>query len=108
MATKSVKADASDVKKNQTMAILAYFLFFIPMLSAKKSKYAMFHANQSLILLIISVASNLIIGMIPAVGGMISGLIGIAVFVLWLMGIISAASGEVKPLPLIGGYTLIK
>jgi uncharacterized membrane protein len=101
-------SDGNDVSNNKTMAILAYFLFFIPMLGSKKSKFAMFHANQSLILLIISVGSNLVIGMIPGVGGALSGLIGLGVFILWVMGILNAANGEVKPLPLVGGYTLIK
>ena len=104
----AIQSNQSDVTKNKTMAILAYFLFFLPLLTAKDSKYAMFHANQSLLLLIISVASNLVGAMIPVFGGMLSMAIGLGVFVLWIMGIINAANGEMKPLPIIGGYTLLK
>lgn len=90
------------------MAILAYFLFFLPLLTAKDSKYAMFHANQSLILLLISVAANVVSMTVPAIGGIVSTVVGLGVFALWIMGIISAANGEMKPLPIIGSYTLLK
>lgn len=87
---------------------MAYLLFFIPLVTTKKSKFAMHHANQSLILLIIWVSLVFLSGMVPILGGMVSFVAGIGVFVLWIMGIISAANGSTKPLPIIGGYTLIK
>lgn len=68
----------------------------------------MFHANQSLILLIISVAASLLSGLIPVVGALIGTVVSIGVFVLWIMGIINAANGEMKPLPLIGEYKILK
>jgi uncharacterized membrane protein len=102
-------SESSDVSQNKTMAILSYILFFIPLLTeAKKSKFAMFHANQSLILLILAVASGLLSGLIPFVGTLVGTVISIGVFVLWVMGIISAANGEMKPLPLIGEYKILK
>jgi uncharacterized membrane protein len=105
---KAEKPASGDVDKNKTMAILAYFLFFLPLLAAKDSKFAMFHANQSLIILIISVAGSIIGGVLPVIGSIISAVVGIGVFVLWIMGIISAANGEMKPLPVIGSYKLLK
>jgi uncharacterized membrane protein len=105
---KETKPASSDVEKNKTMAILAYFIFFLPLLTAKDSKFARFHANQSLILVIISVAANILAGVIPVVGGIIAAVAGIGVLVLWIMGIISAANGETKPLPVIGTYKLLK
>jgi uncharacterized membrane protein len=101
-------AETSDVSKNKTIAIVSYFLFFIPLLSANKSKFAMFHANQSLILLLISVAASILSGIIPVVGSIIGGVVSIGVFILWVMGIISASNGEVKPLPVIGEYKILK
>lgn len=102
------KASSSDVEKNKTMAVLAYFIFFLPLLAAKDSKFAMYHANQSLILVIAWVASSVIAAIIPAVGSVISAVLGLVLFVFWIMGIIAAAQGEMKPIPYIGQYTLIK
>jgi uncharacterized membrane protein len=103
-----MSAEASDVTQNKTIAVLSYFLFFLPLLSGKKSKFAMFHANQSLIILIISVAGGILGGLIPFIGGLIGTVVSIGAFILWIMGIINAANGEMKPLPLIGEYKLLK
>jgi uncharacterized membrane protein len=103
-----MSAEASDVSQNKTIAVLSYFLFFLPLLSSKKSKFAMFHANQSLIILIISVASGILGGLVPVIGGFIGTVVSIGAFILWVMGIISAANGEMKPLPLIGEYKILK
>ena len=42
-----VAFDSNDVAQNKVMGILAYigFLFLVPLLAAKDSKYARFHAN---------------------------------------------------------------
>lgn len=105
---KEVKHSGSDVDKNKTMAILSYFIFFLPLITAKDSKFAKFHANQSLILLIISIAANVIGSLIPVVGGIIATVVGLGVLVLWIMGIINASNGEMKELPVIGTYKLLK
>lgn len=105
---KEVKHHGSDVDKNKTMAILAYFIFFLPLIAAKDSKFAKFHANQSLIVLIISIAANVIGALIPVLGGVVATVVGLAALVLWIMGIINAANGEMKELPYVGQYKLIK
>jgi len=102
------KVNLSNLDNDKLFAILAYFLFFIPILAAKNSKLAMFHANQSLILLIIWVVVWFVSAIIPLIGAVISMIVGLGVLVLWVMGVLSAAKGEMKPLPLIGSYTLIK
>ena len=107
MAAKT-KSNGSDVNKNKLWAILAYFIFFLPLITAKNSKYAMHHANQSLILLLLNIAANIAGAMVPMLGGLVAFVVGVGVFVLWIMGIISAANGDTKPLPVIGRYTLLK
>ena len=49
--------EQEDIQNNKTMAILAYIgiLVLIPIFAAKESKFARFHANQGLVLLIIMV-----------------------------------------------------
>ena len=102
------KVSSSDVEKNKVMAILAYFIFFLPLLTAKNSKYAMHHANQSLVLVLISIGANVVGALIPFLGSVVGMVVGVGVLVLWIMGIISAANGEMKPLPVIGQITLLK
>ena len=101
------QADPADVEKNKTMAILAYFLFFLPLITdAKDSPFAKFHANQSLIL-VIGWFILMFINIIPFLGQLIWFFGSIAFFVFWIMGIINASNGKIKELPLIGGIHLL-
>lgn len=100
--------DPADVDRNKGMAIVAYILFFIPLLAAKDSKYAMYHANQGLTLFLTAVAVNIVLGIIPILGWILLPFANLAVLVLAILGIIAAAQGQVKRLPVIGQYTLLK
>jgi len=107
------KADNKDVESNKAMAIVGYvipILFFVPLLSdAKNSPFAKFHANQQLNLLLAAIAVNIVGTIIPFLGWFIILPLGsIALIVIAIMGIINAVKGEMKALPLIGGFSLIK
>jgi len=107
------QADKADVEKNKTLAIVGYIipiLFFVPLISdGKNSPFAKFHANQQLVLLIAAVAVNIIGGVIPVLGWFVILPLGcIFLLVVAIMGIINAAKGEMKKLPLIGGIEIIK
>ena len=82
------QADIRDAQDNKVMAILAYFgpLVLVPILAARESRFARYHANQGLVLLIV----------------------GIVFLVLAVIGIINASKGEMKPLPGIGGISVLK
>ena len=97
-----------DAQDNKGKAIVAYIIFFIPLLAAKESKFARFHANQGLNVLLLSIAVSILGAFIPFIGWVISagGSIGCIVFV--ILGIINAANGEMKELPLIGKINIIK
>lgn len=106
--------DPEDVAKNKPFAILAYLgiLFIVPMIAAKDSPFAKYHANQGLILFIVwlvAMIATTIIGSIPVVG-LISFLLWpltwAACLILTVIGILNAAKGETKPLPYIGNYTI--
>lgn len=90
-----------------TMAVLAYFIFFLPLIAAKDSKLAMFHANQSLVLLIGWVVSW-VVAVVPVLGWIVSPLMGLALFILWIIGIVNAAQGQMKELPVIGTIKILK
>lgn len=105
---------ASGTDQHEIVAIIGYilpFLFFLPFLGeAKNNTFAKFHANQQLNLLLFEVigwgiASFLTIVLI---GLLLMPLVVIASVVLAIMGIINVVNGEMKPLPLIGKYQLIK
>jgi uncharacterized membrane protein len=109
---KTIKADSQDVEKNKAMAIVGYILpilFFVPLISdAKNSPFAKFHANQQLNLLLAAVVVNIVGGVIPFIGWFIILPLGmIFLIVVAIMGIINASKGEMKELPLIGGFKLI-
>jgi uncharacterized membrane protein len=98
-----------DAEKNMVMGILAYLLFFIPLLAARDSRFATYHANQGLVLFLTALAVNIIGGLIPVVGWfLLIPLLNVAVLVLAIIGIINAAQRKTVPLPLIGKFQLIK
>jgi uncharacterized membrane protein len=107
------KPTQSDVDKNKALAIIGYIipiLFFVPLVSdAKNSPYAKFHANQQLNLLlfwVIGYVASAIL-MFVLIGFLLYFLVMIGGIIFMIMGIINAAKGEMKPLPMIGGFKLI-
>ncbi len=112
---------AEDISANKGMAILSYLsiLVLIPIFAAKNSPFARFHANQGLVFLVAGIVLNIanaifgfILAFIPYIGTPISSLVSLAIAVLdivWLiLGIVNAAQGKAKELPIIGGFKLIK
>lgn len=109
--------DKQDIEKNKVMAILAYFgiLVLVPIFGAKDSKFARFHANQGLILCIIWFAIWLIGQVFAAISWKLYAVLSIVFIIVYLlltvlaiMGIINAASGKAKELPLVGKYRILK
>ena len=112
--------DPQDIEKNKFMAILAYFgvLVIIPILAAKESKFARFHSNQGLILCIVavlysagySILSSIILSISWHLYWLVSiiSILSFALLIWFVIGIINAASGKAKELPLIGHYKLLK
>ena len=105
---------------DKVYGILSYIgiLVLVPLL-AGKSQFARFHANQGLVLFIADIVLGAVIGisvgvlsLIPfvgiVIGSILSGVLGLAIFILMIMGIVNAVNGEMKPLPVIGGIKLIK
>ena len=121
-------APDKDAQDGKTMGILAYILFFIPLLTGdyKKSPFVKFHTNQGTVLWIIWVGYLIVGGILRSVikvpryyfglygsytpGWLIAilNLGSLAICVLAILGIINAAKGEKKPLPIIGDINIIK
>lgn len=110
----------TDIESNKAMAILSYLgiLVLVPILAAKNSPFARFHANQGLVLCITAILYSIAYTVINAIVLAISwrlmfistilGLLGI-VFTVWvIIGIINAVNGKAKELPIIGKYRILK
>jgi len=113
--------DSQDIEQNKVMGILAYFglLVLIPILAAPQSKFARYHANQGLVLAIVEVAWIIVTTILGIIFGfaffplaMLFNVIGwlgnIALLVFAVLGIVNAAQGRAKELPLIGKIRLLK
>lgn len=112
--------DPMDIQQNKAMAVLSYIgiLCLIPLLSNHTSRYARFHTVQGLNLFILGLAISIItrvgniffsISLITgAIWTMVTGILGLAVFVFAIMGIVNAVQGKAKELPLIGQIHLIQ
>ena len=117
----SLEVTAEDAEKNKIMGILAYLgiLCLVPILAAKDSPFAKYHANQGLVLFIVwivlAVALNtlnyVLLTILPASMGFIISILSLAylgLLILAILGIINAAAGKCVPLPVIGGIKLLK
>ena len=81
-----------------------------------------FHLNQSLVImissLVLSIGSKVIItvlAFIPILGwlvaillGIASGLMGLGLAVLWLIGLFGAIQDNERPIPILGGFQALK
>ena len=138
--------DPADVELNNRLSCLSYLgiLLLIPLFLVKHSRFAKFHANQGLVLLILNLISGVVVGVIQFVAGLIASgiaalflkfsmklaflatvgtvlaaiiniftailavLVSIAILFLTVVGIIYAAKGRAKELPLIGRFKILK
>jgi len=116
VADETAEMDPADIEKNKTMGGLAYILFFLPLISCPDSKYARFHANQGLMLLILVIAANVVSRILHAVLGwglrgiasLLSTVLFLAVTAIAVLGLINGFTGKAKELPVIGKYRLLK
>ena len=90
-------------EKNTAMAIIAYILFFIPLLTdAKNDPFVKYHVKQGIVLFIVSIAVT-VLAWSPIIY-MLSWPLHLAIFILFIIGVVNAAQGKEEPLPLIGQF----
>ncbi len=102
-----------DIAHNKLMAVLSYlsWLVLIPIFGAKDSAYARYHANQGLCLAIVEIlwtAIANIIGEFLWFLGIVLNLGSLSFLVLTILGIVNAAKGRAKELPIIGKFRILK
>ncbi|MBP6508088.1 MAG: hypothetical protein KA257_11040 [Opitutaceae bacterium] len=106
MSEPEIVYDSRDIEDNKVMAILAYIwiLFLVPLLAAKDSKFARFHAYQGVSLFITWVLVNVISQFLPYSLSGLGWLLSLGLLALAVIGVMNAYNGKAKRLPLIGGF----
>ena len=107
---KTSSTSSSDAAQNQKIcAILQYFfpiglIWWLVDEQMKKNSFVKFHLKQSLVLVVLSVALNIIFTIMPFLM-LIGWIVHIAIFVLWILGLINAVNGKEKEVPIVGKFT---
>lgn len=113
----SKKFTKKEIEDGKGMSILAYIsiLALIPYLTEKENKYVMYHAKQGMNLFIIEVIVGalapllcLILFLIAPLVSLILSIVGFALLILSIIGIINVCNGEAKELPIINKIKIIK
>lgn len=114
---------ADDAQANKGVAICGYFglLWIVPLVTtAKHSPFAKFHANQALMVFITSIATWIVTWLLKVIlyaifswrvyvlANFLSFAVSVFSLVLMIVGIVFAAQGKMKEIPVIGQIHIIK
>lgn len=100
----------------KTTDIVAYLTplgFILAFLVGTKTE-SRFHLNQALVLILAEVLVEIVdailehIPLVNVVASILLAIVAIGLFVLWIMGLVSAIKGEEKPVPVLGEIQLLK
>lgn len=106
----------AEVQKKLLLSLAYVFgiLFFLPLIVYPDDAEARFHANQSLLLLLVAVVGEVVFGiltLIPAVGivfSILCGVFGLLILACCIYAIVCICRGDKGELPVIGRIRLIK
>lgn len=98
--------------EDRTVAIVSYltiigFIVALIIHMNKKTVLGAYHLRQCLGLIVTAIAlsvAGIILAFIPVLGWLAVLVAWLGFLVLWVMGLIAAASGQQKPLPVVGEY----
>ena len=101
---------SSGLSENSAAALC--YLTFIPAIiflviePYNKSVFVRFHAFQCIAFSVVAFAAHMVLIFIPIIGWLISLLLTVVFFVVWLMAILKASKGEWYKIPFIGDFAL--
>jgi uncharacterized membrane protein len=102
------EAESSTGLSANVAGLLCYVLGWVTgivfVVLEKKSTFVKFHAWQSIMTFGVLTVAQLVLGWIPFVGWILNILIGILMFVLWLILIIQAGTGKMWKVPWAGDW----
>ncbi len=107
-ASAKPEAESSTELSANVAGLLCYVLGWVTgiifVVLEKKSTFVKFHAWQSIMTFGVLTVAQLVLGWIPFVGWILNILIGILMFVLWLILIIQAGTGKMWKVPWAGDW----
>ena len=94
--------------EDRTVAILSYitiigFIAAIVMHQSRKTQLGAFHLRQVLGL-VLTATAGAVGAVVPILGWIVWFLVAIGVFVLWLIGLLAALKGDMRPVPILGEH----
>ncbi len=104
--TKTTQTPPAETKKEKNigMAVIAYILFFVPLLTEMKNDpFVKYHVKQGLLLLISCLIASAF-SFLPFFGWFLSRILNFGLFILMIMGIVNAINSKKEPMPLIGKF----
>lgn len=101
---------ATNGSEDKTIAILAYltiigFIVALVLNMSKKTRLGAYHLRQTLGFFLTAVAvgvAGFVLLFIPILGHLCLLALWLGMFVLWILGLLSAIQGEMKPMPVVG------
>jgi uncharacterized membrane protein len=104
----SEAAAAAAATEDKTVAVLCYitligFIAAIFVHQNQKTQLGAFHLRQVLGMALTAAAGS-VCGVVPILGWIVWFLVAVVLFVFWIMGLISAVRGEMRPVPLLGEH----
>ena len=84
--------------------VLGWVTGLIFLVLEKENNFVRFHAGQSLVVFLGIFVVGIVIGWIPIIGWLISPLLFLLGFVLWIILMVKAYQGEKYELPYIGDF----
>jgi uncharacterized membrane protein len=108
MPSSQAAGAAGSATEDKTVAILSYitligFIAAIFMHTNRKTELGAFHLRQVLGLALTGLAGG-VCSVVPILGWIVWFVVSIGLFVLWLIGLLSALKGEMRPVPLLGEH----
>jgi uncharacterized membrane protein len=101
---------SSATDNGKTVAIVSYitligWIVALIIHSSNKTSLGAYHLRQMLGLMILIIAISIfkyLTFMMPLAGGFVSLVLNLGILVLWIFGLVNAANGQEKPVPLVG------
>lgn len=96
--------------KSNAAAVISYLTwigFIVALVIRDKTdSFTSHHLNQALVINVLGIVGGAL-NVIPMIGSVASGIVSLAVLVLWCMGVYRAVTWSMDPLPIIGDIHLI-
>ena len=111
-ADHTAEFDRADVSANKVLAMIPYLMgwvgILITLLAAGTSAYAGFHVRQALKIQVCTTLVSIIGAIIPVLGWIAIGVVGIVALVINIICFFSVCKGEAKEPPIVSGFAFLK